>query len=141
MTREEYRPTLTQSEEEEMNMSQAEEESRESLTQSQLSKRVLRKLDFLFYELFDYLEMCKNKMENDAYGFLKQLKETYKYRGQYNEEQINLYDRLIEKIRRVISSELRYVYMHEDYIIPAKFFQDAFDEYRNEYAIIFGFKE
>ena len=75
------RPSYTEYEVYEMNMSESEEnKNRTGLDQSQLSKRVLSKLNQIFYELFDYLQNEDYKMENDAYSFLAQLKET-QYQG------------------------------------------------------------
>ena len=76
MTNVRCRPTYTQSEIYEMNMTESEEENYPELNQSEFSKRVLSRLNHIFYELFDYLQNEDYKMENDAYSFLDQLKET-----------------------------------------------------------------
>ena len=138
MTNVRCRPTYTQSEEYEMNMTTSEEENHPELNQSQLSKRVLSKLNHIFYELFDYLQNEDYKMENDAYSFLDQLKETYNHRDQLNENQIDAYDELIEKMRRDISGNLGYVYRTPDYDIPANHFEDLFEQYQNQYSSIFN---
>ena len=117
-------------------MTESEEENHPELNQSQLSKRVLSKLNHIFYELFDYLKNEDYKMENDAYFFLAQLNETYNHRDQLNEKQIEAYDELIEKIRRDISGNLGYVYRTRDYDIPVDHFKDLFKEYRKMYSSI-----
>ena len=134
MTNVRCRPTYTQSEVYEMNMTEFEEENQPELNQSQLSKRVLSKLNHIFYELFDYLQNVDYKMENDAYIFLGQLNETYNHRDQLNEEQIEAYDELIERMRRDISGNLGYVYRTPDYDIPVDHFKDLFKEYQKIYS-------
>ena len=130
------RPIFTQSEVYEMNMTESEEENQTGLNQSQLSKRVLSKLNYIFYELFDYLQNEDYKMENDAYYFLAQLKETYYHRDQLNEKQIEAYDELLEKMRRDISGNLGYVYRTRDYDIPVGHFKDLLKEYQKMYSSI-----
>ena len=140
MTNVRCRPTYTQSEEDEMNMTTSEEENHPELNQSQLSKRVLSKLNHIFYELFDYLQNEDYKMENDAYSFLDRLKETYNHRDQLNENQIDAYDVLIEKMRRDISGNLGYVYRTPDFDISANHFEDLFEQYQNIYSSIFQYR-
>ena len=56
------RPTYTQSEVYEMNMTESEEENQPELNQSQLSKRVLSKLNFMNYLIIYKMRIIKWKM-------------------------------------------------------------------------------
>ena len=108
----------------------------EKTKQMEISKIILRKLNYIFGDLFDYLKNEDYKMENDTYNFLKQLKETFDNRNQFNEDQIDAYDELIEKMRRDLSGILYKVSRTRNCDVPADFFKDMFDEYKNIYSLI-----
>ena len=67
-----------------------EEENVVDLNQSELSTRVLCRLNYIFSELFDYLRVYQYnedyEMENEAFGLLAQLKRTHCHRDQLNED-------------------------------------------------------
>ena len=114
-----------------------EEESCVPLTESQLSERVLIRLDLLFRDLFEYITMDNDGINNDAYNFFKKLQETYNRWEQLTEDQIDSYYGLIDEIRCDIIASLRQADNHEGYNISEKIYQDAFVKYRNKYAMIF----
>ena len=64
------------------------------------------------------------------------MKETYYHRDQLNEKQIEVYDVLIERMRRDLSENLGYVYRTRDHDIPVEHFKDLFKGYQKIFTSI-----
>ena len=113
-----------------------EEENKVELNQSELSKRVLCKLNYIFSELFDYLRNDDYEMENEAFAFLAKLKETHYKRDRLNETELEEFDELIERMRRGLSGDLGYMYRTGEYDIPVEYFEEALKGHQEKYSSI-----
>ena len=49
---------------------------------------------------------------------------------------MEVFDELIEKMRRDLSENLGYIYRTRDYFIPVEHFEDLFKEYRKIFSSI-----
>ena len=117
-----------------------EEDNKVNLNQSELSKRVLCKLNYIFSELFDYLRIYQNnedyEMENEAYRLLAQLKTTHYKRDQLNETECEEFDELIEKMRRDLSGDLGSMYRTGEFDISLEYIEEALKGYQEKYSSI-----
>ena len=112
------------------------EEDEVELNQSELSKRVLCKLNYIFSELFDYLQNDDYEMENEAFTFLAKLKETHYKRDRLNETELEEFDELIERMRKGLSGDLGYMYRTGEYDIPVEYFEEALEGHQEKYSSI-----
>ena len=117
-----------------------EEENVVNLNQSEISTRVLCRLNYIFSELFDYLRVYQYnedyEMENEAFGLLAQLKRTHCHRDQLNEDVLDEFDELIKRMRRDLSGNLGYMYRTGVYNIPVDHFKELLKEYRDKYLLL-----
>ena len=122
------------------NGTREEEENVVDLNQSELSTRVLCRLNYIFSELFDYLRVYQYnedyEMENGAFGLLAQLKRAHWHRDQLNEDVLDVFDELIERMRRDLSGNLGYMYQTGVYDIPVEHFKELLKEYRDKYLLL-----
>ena len=75
-------------------------------------------------------------MKDYIYKFINDLYESFKKRSNYNKSQINLYDGLLEHMRRDIVSELRYIFHDNGDDVSERFFQEIFVKYKIEHLLI-----
>ena len=117
-----------------------EEDNKVSLNQSELSTRVLSKLNYIFSDLFDYLRIYQYnddyEMENEAFRLLAQLKTTHYKRNQLNETEREEFDELIEKMRRDLSGDFGNMYRTGEFDIPVEYIEGALKGYQEKYSSI-----
>ena len=115
-----------------------EEENKEDMNRTVYSTRVVSMLTYIFSKFFDYIRDYQynedNVMEKEAFKFLSQLKRTHYKRKQLNEDVLEEFDELIEKMRRDLSGVLGNLYRTGEYDISEEYFEELLKEYQSKYS-------
>ena len=105
------------------------------LTQTELTENRLPLLIDVVNRLFDSLQPNYKEMKKYVNDFIEELNDTNHRRSQFNITQLNLYDGLVEQIRREMCSLLRYNFENNLHDI-GKFFRDLLVKYKIEYLLL-----